>query len=461
MSRTKTQATSKSTTPELASTFNGRPWLAAILLLYILFAIGYNAVTPAGTAVQHNPDENGHFQYIQKLASGHLPVFTTAAAGPEFHQPPLYYILCVPVYAATRALGDAASMHAVRAVSTVLGIFLILAAYRCARRLFPEQPWVSILTAGFVALLPMNVAMNASVANDSLTNMLVAVGLMLMVDIASTGAVQNPFPSGRGQGVGSILLGGVLGLLILTKSSALVLYPTVAVAFALLAYRKVLTPSTALRCAAGAIVVGILIGSPWLIRNSVLYGDPLGQRLFLKSFGNTAQADTFIRAIGFGPYEALVANWTFASFWGVFDQMTAWWGRDPHAPGYLSINAPLPPLYDLCGVVTGVAIIGVLISLRQHRPSPAQSSILWSLLVLVLATGYGFLMFTMTYFQAQGRYWFTSLIPFALFFALGIRGIFPREALYRVAVIVVILGLALLNAYTLFAVLIPRFSTAS
>jgi hypothetical protein len=80
------------------------------------------------------------------------------------------------------------------------------------------------------------------------------------------------------------------------------------------------------------------------------------------------------------------------------------------------------------------------------------------MLVLVLATAYGFAMFTMQYFQAQGRYWFTSLIPFAIFFALGIRGIFARETWYRAAAIIVLIAFALLNAYTIWGVLVPRFA---
>src|SRR3569833_2788100 len=94
-----------------------RVWLAAIVVLYVIFAIAYNMVTHAGTALQHNPDENGHLLYIQQLVQGHLPVFTTAEAGPEYHQPPRYYLLCAPVYAATKGMGESTSRHAVRAVS--------------------------------------------------------------------------------------------------------------------------------------------------------------------------------------------------------------------------------------------------------------------------------------------------------------------------------------------------------
>jgi len=481
MTKTKTQPESTPpSTGESTPPFHGRPWLVGIVVLYLIFAVAYNLVTPAASSFQHNPDENGHMRYVQTLASGHLPVFTTAAAGPEFHQPPLYYLLCVPVYVATKSLGDDKATHAVRAVSTALGIFLILATYRCVRRLFPKEGWAAILSAGFVALLPMNVAMNASVGNDSLTNLLVAVGLMLLVTkatspgampIAPDGHADAARSAGNDQARKSILLGVVLGLIILTKSSALVLFAAVLMTFALLGYRNVFPAAVAVRCAAVAVGVGLLVGSPWLIRNALLYGDPLGTKLFLKSFtGTTMTTDTMLRSHlvdGFGQYEALVAKWTFASFWGVFDSMTAFWNRDPHpvlmrVPPYAPVGPPfgepLGPIYLACLGLTFMAVIGVFLYLRRAKPSTSQSSIVWAMFVLILATGYGFLMFTMQFFQAQGRYWFASLVPFALLFALGIRGIFPRDAWYRAASILLILALVVLNAYTIWGLLIPRFA---
>jgi len=442
-----------------------RIWLAVIVVLYVFFAIAYNVVTPAASLFQHNPDENDHAKYVSVLASGHLPVFTTAPAGSEFHQPPLYYLLCTPVYLATHGQGDSAAIHAMRAVSTVLGLLLILAVYRCVRRLFPDEPWIALLSAGFVGLLPMNIATNASVGNDSLTNLLVALGLMLTVDIAMTPETDT-IPARK-----PALLGLVLGAVILTKSSGLVLYPTVVVAFLALAYRKAMPQSTALRCLGIALGIGLLIGCPWLLRNMSLYGDPLGQKVFNAAFkATTAPADAIIIGVhGFGNYVALMTKWTFASFWGVFDSMTAFWGRDPHpvhshVPPYPIIgppfDEPLATVYNLLAVLTGMAIIGVVAGVKRAGVDVARSSILWSFLLLLLATAYGFAMFTMQFFQAQGRYWFTALVPLAVFFALGYRGLFAKETSYRVVSIVLILGLVALNAYTIWGLLVPRFANS-
>ena len=83
-----------------------RGLLAGLVLVYLLLAGAYSAVTPAATPEQHNPDENAHMLYVRAVAAGHLPVFTDVMHGYENHQPPLYYILAAPVYLAARGHGD-------------------------------------------------------------------------------------------------------------------------------------------------------------------------------------------------------------------------------------------------------------------------------------------------------------------------------------------------------------------
>jgi len=430
----------------------GRFWLFGIVIIYLIFALMYNIVTPATLAAQHNPDENGHIQYVQSIVAGRLPVFTNAANGPEFHQPPLYYLASVPIYAMTHSLGYTASAHALRFVSTLFGLLLILVAYRTARLLLPDEPFVPVVVAGLVALLPMNVAMNASVGNDSLTNLLVALGLMFVVE---------HIPDVHRQGLPPpVRLGIVLGLIIITKSSALVLYPAVLIAYAMLGYRKVMPAKEALRGAAMSIGLGILIGSPWLIRNTMLYGDPLAQKMFLNSFNNTMLANTMIYILhgSITDYFGVVAKWTFASFWGVFDSMTAFWGCPPNAPRPPSITAPLPDIYNALAILCGISCVGLIVYFRSHKSTSAQSAIFTSFAILIFATWYGFTRFNLQFFQAQGRYWYTALVPLALFATLGFRGMALRPSWFRVVGILLLAGLVSLNMYTIFCVLIPRFS---
>ncbi|MDQ2800990.1 MAG: glycosyltransferase family 39 protein, partial [Armatimonadota bacterium] len=255
--------------------------LAALIAVYLLFAGAYCAITPAATAEQHNPDENAHIEYVATLASGHLPVFTDVMHGYENHQPPLYYALAVPVYLAAHSHGEAAAARAVRGVSILLGALLILAAYGCIRTAFPQERWTALGTAIFVGLLPGNVALSASVTNDALTNLVTAVALWLLAKIVTDA-------DSRRRERYALWLGITLGIGVWTKTSTLILFPTVLLACYLLAARQLASPASAVRIAGVACGGGALIGLPWLLRNQILYGDPVAQHIFTSAFSNTA-----------------------------------------------------------------------------------------------------------------------------------------------------------------------------
>ena len=436
--------------------------LAALVLVYLLLAGAYSMVTPAGTPEQHNPDENAHMQYVQMLASGHLPVFTDVMHGYENHQPPLYYALAVPVYLAAQGRGEADATRAVRWVSILLGALLLLAAFVCVRMLFPSEPWLALGTAVAVGLLPGNVALSASVTNDSLTNLVMAVGLALLAKLvlATDAGERNRW---------ALWLGLTLGVGIWTKTSTLVLFPTVLLACYLLASRNLTTGAQAARAAGIACGLGALTGLPWLGRNQLLYHDPLAQHIFVSAFSSTAQADIITRALYDGSilsYLGGVAQWTFASFWGGFDSMLSFWGQDPQAHlhpnerGAYSFLAHSPPLpYTLLALLCLAAALGLFRAVgRRAAMTPAQNVLLAAFTVLIALTGFVFLRFILTFFQAQGRYWYPALLPLALFFVLGLRGLLPRPTWFPALVGVLAAGLLALNLYTLLGLLLPRFS---
>jgi hypothetical protein len=435
--------------------------LSALIVLYLFLAVAYCLVTPAATPIQHNPDENAHLLYVQTLASGHLPVFTDVMHGYENHQPPLYYALCVPAYLATHGLGASAAAHAVRGVSILLGALLIFASYRCIRLAFPEQPWAALGTAACVGLLPGNVALSASVTNDTLTNLLAAVCLCLLA--AWTGR------PGAGDKQ-AIWLGLVLGAGIWTKTSALVLFPTVLLACYLTARNGQTTPATAGRMAGIACALGLVLGLPWLLRNQILYGDPLAQHIFVSAFSSTAQADVIARALYGGSIMAYlggVAQWTFASFWGGFDSLLIFWGQNPHAHldpnargAYAFLTHPLPLIYDLLAVSCALAAVGLFRAAwgRRNQAPTSQSVFLPVFTILIALVGLVFLRFILTFFQAQGRYWYPALLPLAYFYVFGWQSLLPRRVSFPAFVCLLSAGLLALNVYTLVALLVPRFS---
>ncbi|HEX5323270.1 MAG TPA: glycosyltransferase family 39 protein, partial [Capsulimonadaceae bacterium] len=368
---------------------------------------------------------------------------------------------------AARSAGDSSAASTVRWVSTLLGLALVWVTFFLIADLFPENPWLAVCSAGFVALLPMNVSLCASITNDTLTNLIAALGLWQIVRIAK-GICRRPHSA--------LILGLMLGLGIWTKTSTLVLFPTALVAYWLLARTGVMPLAVAAKRAAVACGFGLLIGLPWLIRNTVLYGDPLARHIFLTAFQSTMKATTMMgvfHSLGLSSanYVVAVTQWTFASFWGVFDSMTWFWGRDPQDYGSLSFFFHPPPvIYSLLAIICVLSLVGLLRYVRtrnadpagSHWPSPtlepSQQAVLGAFLTLIVMTILAFIAFNVTFFQAQGRYLYTALVPFAFFLALGLGSLVPRRIFRRGAAIFMLLLLIGLNFFSI-ALLGARFGT--
>jgi uncharacterized membrane protein SirB2 len=433
--------------------------MIVLSFLFLFLTAGYNHTTPYESPAQTerfdggqtNPDEHGHMAYITELAHGHLPVFRVGGQDYEAHQPPLYYLLCEPLYLIARHSGEAGAATAVRWVSVLLGLALAWVVFFLIADLFPERPWIAVCSAGFVGLLPMNMSLCASVTNDTLTNLIVALGLWQIVRVAK-GICRRPHSA--------LILGAILGLGIWTKTSTLVLFPAVLVAYWLLARAGVMSSSDAIKRALIACSFGLLIGLPWLIRNTQLYGDPLARHIFVSAFQNTAKTAVMIHVFGSLPsYISGVAQWTFASFWGVFDSMNWFWGRDPQDYGNQGFFLHPPPvIYSLLAVVSVISLIGLLRYFKKEPPEPSQNAALGAFLTLIVMTLLAFVAFNITFFQAQGRYLYTALAPMAFFFVVGLQALAPRRKARQAMAIFFFLLLIGLNFFSI-AMLSARFGT--
>src|SRR5262245_30354437 len=100
-------------------TTNGKRGLAVILTLYLALAAGFAAVTPFGLA----PDETAHALYCKRFVrERRLPVLRRERREAyEFLQPPLYYVLAAPAWAAAAPVSPAAARTAARGVSILIG----------------------------------------------------------------------------------------------------------------------------------------------------------------------------------------------------------------------------------------------------------------------------------------------------------------------------------------------------
>jgi 4-amino-4-deoxy-L-arabinose transferase-like glycosyltransferase len=468
-----------------------RRWLAVILAGYLALALLYNAVTPVGKS----PDEGPHAEYVRYLVERHrFPVLSREGGMTyEAHQPPLYYLLAAPVWAAVGAItgegrpadaetvsegagragqpstyapgsgggpgANSAQARAVRVLTTLIGAVGLVLLWALARVLYRTDRWLPLAVTAFAAFLPMRVAMAAAVTNDVLLEALFTAGLLMMALMIRQGYTHRR----------AAALGAVMGAAMLTKATGVLLLPAALMAIMLASRipaesappppargrgrapgpappRSQLDARSFFGGCALAFGIAALMAGPWLLRNRLLYGDFLGQRFFEQYFENAPRREQFMA----DPQLHLTAAqywfqwvlwWTYRSFWGTFGHMSIW----------------MPPaVYTALLVPTTLALLGAVLHLLRAREVLDESQratwlVLWLCLFLVIS---GFLRFNVVFFQAQGRYLTPAMAPIALLTVIGWFVFVPPRA--RPAT-TLFLGAALgaLSLYGAIGVIVP------
>ncbi|MBL8145238.1 MAG: hypothetical protein JNL34_02535 [Anaerolineae bacterium] len=459
-----------------------RAGLFVVLALYLVLGAAYAVRTPAWQA----PDEPAHVQVIAQLAgNGCCPVIapgdwdqallgelTSARFAPELlgaipsiqyedHQPPLFYLLALPVYETAGG-----SLLAVRLLSLLLGAGVVAAAYAAARMLLPAQDWLAVSAAAFTAFVPQHLAMLASANNDAQAELIVALGLLLVIAYLRgtssrglawafalaaallvavfalaalpAGSVAPVLTGAAALAMGAasavlwrwhgaapptligVALGAVTGLAFLTKMNAAFLAGVIALAVLL---RWAFTPGLTgkarllgfLRDGLLALVVALALGGIWWARNVQTYGFPdlFGLRAHDAVVVGQLRTAGFFAELGAAEGLQRFLLTTYHSAWG----QLGWMALPLPGWAYALITAFL-------AIVGGGWLVRVF---RRERP-PLDAPARWRRLAWVaLASAAGLVLLQYAYYntvfyQAQGRYLFPALIPVALAVALGLAG---------------------------------------
>ena len=413
----------------------GTPIVAIILGLILVASLAISIVfaNPSRIPLNGNPDEVDHRDYVRLLIQHHGFVKFTPAPFDmpstddkprpfETHQPPLYYLLCVPVQ-----IMSGGSVFAVRMVAAILQLLTILVVFRALRDVFPERPAVYLGGAAYVAFLPSQAQLSGAITNDSLTTLLCAV---LFWKLARLFRRDRHWRD-------SVLIGVTLGVGLLTKSSVLQLIPIIAVAFAFSVWLGRRTARQAVLDFCIAIGIGLLIAAPWLIRNILLYGDPLALHIFQQT-GPAYLREDIMTAFGwsFGDYARNVGVRSFATFWYLLD---------PNLP-LRHFTGDAGPLVVVL-VLALVSLFGVYKGSKQGEGAVVERRFLGFCILAILIIAPFFLKFVLTYFQAQGRYFLPVLLPAAAVTAAGWAAIVParRGAIGVGVMILLLIGLCLLQ----------------
>ena len=300
-------------------------WLLHILLAtYGLLAVLYSLSTP----FFEKTDEIYHFAYVKHLAdgSGFPPTDPHNPARQEATQPPLYYILGAALIApvdtgdletltrlnpyfrpvwdgvygdnrnrymhtvdeALPRRGAALAIRLLRCFSIALGGVTVACAYWIAYTLFPER-WLAAGAAAFCAFNPRFLYVSGTVNND----------VMVAATCALTGLASLRLIRATQPRTGHVLLVGLaLGAALLSKVSAVIMVPVVAVAvvYAALTRRADAARQPALlwRWLGIVLVCAVAIGGWWYVRNATLLdGDLTGTAVHVQKWGRRRRALTW------------------------------------------------------------------------------------------------------------------------------------------------------------------------
>ncbi len=201
-------------------------------------------------------------------------------------------------------------------------------------------------------------------------------------------------------------------------------------------------------------VLATAIGSWWLVRNFLLYGDPLGLEPLRQAFNALAplrqtpaeQGVTFTSLLD----DPLWRRMSFRSFWATF--------------GWVSIMVN-HRIYLLIEAMLVAAAAGLVIALHQALSDYGRKvwqwwrSWAWLLLALLVPSAILFSAWTSVYndYQPQGRYLYSALIPVVLLTSHGLHSLWENGVYRQTVTLFVGGGMILLNLYSLIFVLVPIY----
>jgi hypothetical protein len=435
-----------------------------VIVVYVVLAIAYVWYVPLG----ETPDEIGHFQFIRYIAEhGSLPVQQMRPSNEvgEGHQAPLYYLLGGVATAGVGAsdvvtlrrnpdltftvdnvgnknamihtlaetwppTGYALAWRIARLLSVAIGVIAVVIAYAFALVAFRGDPALATGTLAVLALNPQWVFISAGIGTDSLA---AATGSALLL---ITAAVLER----RAWSASSALLFGLAaGAAVLTKLTlgVLVLVCTTACALAL-RYQ----PMLVLRRLLAGAGIGLAVAGWWLVRNTVLYGDPLALS------ADRAQNPILV---GAGRVDLQLLRGLLLTL------------RDSYFArfGWMNVAPPIR-VYDVLSVVLAVAALGLAYWLARRFTGRSDDNPAGAVLALAAGSTLAFLVALFVFAISkgpsgyQGRYLFPVAAAISVLLTAGLMQWVPAR-LRAIATATIVLVGAFACTYSLVGIILPAY----
>ncbi len=352
---TKARGASKPQRPEVATEFTraDRAFFSTspVFIVVFLVAVGgyfgfrrsrfFNAITPARVrwglfaaiavlfinnlfhlAPDIGFDIKGHFDYVAYIATHwSLPL---PSDGWIMYHSPFFYVMSAPIFAiGQHFLSFEQLMGALRIIPMICGALQIELSFRLLRLFYPERPDLQMAGMTFSAFVPVNLYISQYAGNEPLCALFCGIVLLFAFE-----AVQRPQ---QALSRGRLSVTGVLfGLALLTKVSACIIGPPVALMYVHAVLRAEAPTSDRFRSVARTLgyLFGVaLIVSGWFfVRNWVAFGKPfLGgwepERGFVwwqePGYRTFQQFFSFGESLRYPVYSAVWSFWDglYSTFW--------------------------------------------------------------------------------------------------------------------------------------------------
>jgi hypothetical protein len=385
---------------------------AAALIAALALVAGWNAYKyPSGSGY----DVRQHREYADLLIHhGRIPGAGTRS---EYYTPPGFYALA----GAATLVGEHVHSGDPHKLGQVLNWLVLLATagvlWALARELFPSRPWVQLGALAFFSFLPVVLRVGAMFHPEPLSMLLTAVALLLAARMLGRRDYRWQL---------AVATGVALGLGQLVRAFSLWTFAAVVIAFA---------AARAWRPLVFVVIAAAVVASPWYVRQTIKYGDPIFDRPTPHEAIWDRRPARFYTGLGYpqvftDPIRPHFVNdaipTTYSEVWG--DYFGVWRGSRERQ----SFLGLLPTL---------LAVVGWLVLLaRSLRTPPRLAAALLPGLGLL-----GYLYFTVSYPTPDGdvlkaSYMLTTAPAWALAFGYALDGLPGR---LRVAVAVVLAASAL------------------
>ncbi|MHB1167122.1 MAG: ArnT family glycosyltransferase [Carboxydocellales bacterium] len=430
-------------------------YIILIIFLALLIRLAWTIVIPFNQA----PDETTHYTQIKFM----IDTLRIPILGPGqdlFINPPSIYYASMPGlnYILSSLLviisnpGENYHVYIARLISVFSGLGVVFLSFLISRRLYPEKKYFIYLVTFFVAFLPQFVFVNSYVNIDAYTSFTTSLTLYILIKI-----YQDSFSFGN-----AILLGITLGMSALGKFNGYIIIPITALFLMVSKGNKVCIRYLTV----GAVTSAF--SSWWFIRSYYLYGDILGFKPIKYAVQFMSQNNIFnsvsLYKRGFSFYDLLVdTSWidtSFKSFWGVFGWMNIW------------LN---PIFYNVIIIFCGFAMLGLVIRFFEYIKHKLilnhtnksdlikknRRIIIYIILGIMIFISIALSLYTSLYndYQAQGRYFFPSLIPIIIFIIKGFDEIISKlgSKIYKYAYFTMFIGVFILNQCSYFYYLLKTY----